>query len=204
MCGAVHSGFLARCWGCCPCSRCGRRCAVGEDVGVAAARCCVCGGKTYFGMPRQEQQQLPVLQSGASFAAGAGFGQAVRQDADNVAARCERGEHGGFVHTAHTATDGDEGGGDGEDQPESVMSSMSSTGLPRTLARQRRRQGWCIGSSCSPVVFAGRRRGFFRWHPPTVSRGVGRNWQRVCRGSAGFARIGFIASSCGRGAGRIR
>jgi len=34
----------------------------------------VCGGKTYFGMPRQEQQQLPVLQSGASFAAGAGFG----------------------------------------------------------------------------------------------------------------------------------
>ena len=74
------------------------RCAVGEDVGVAAARCCVCGGKTYFGMPRQEQQQLPVLQSGASFAAGAGFGQAVRQDADNVAARCERGEHGGFVH----------------------------------------------------------------------------------------------------------
>ena len=43
--------------------------AVGEDVEVAAACRCVCGGKTHFGMPRQEQQQLPVLQSGASFAA---------------------------------------------------------------------------------------------------------------------------------------
>lgn len=57
--------------------------AVGEDVEVAAACRCVCGDKTHFGMPRQEQQQLPVLQSGASFAAGAGFGQ----DADDVAAR---------------------------------------------------------------------------------------------------------------------
>ena len=97
MCGAVHSGFLARCWGC-PCGGVDDDGAVGEDVGVVAASRCVCGGKTYFGMPRQEQQQLPVLQSSASFAAGAGFGQAVRQDADGVAARCERGEHGGFVH----------------------------------------------------------------------------------------------------------